>query len=600
MNKPWLKYYNNVPESIDYKNETIYEAVASSAFNFPQVIAYDFLGLKSTYENLLIDIDCCADSLEALGIRKGDKVTICLPNCPQVVIVFYALNKIGAIASLIHPLSATQEIEQFLKISDSRWAFTLDAFYGRFKGALSSSNVKKLIVTRLGDYMGNITHSLFYLTKGRKIPAIPKSKKILWWKDLMRMKVENPKNESMKPEETAVILYSGGTTGRPKGIELSSMNFNALGRQVGVQLAATDPFKPGDSILAILPVFHGFGLGVCVHGFLIGAGTLILVPQFNAEITAKLIKKKQPSVIAGVPTLFEALLKNKNLAKADLSNLKGVFGGGDKVPRSIKERFDKILKDGGSKTVLREGYGLTESVTVALLMPETEYREGSVGIPISDMAAKIVKPNTIDAQPSGIEGEICLSGPTIMNGYLNEPEETSAALKVHDDGLRWLHTGDLGTMDADGFVFFKLRMKRMIKVSGVSVYPTEIEKILDSHESVNMACAIGVPDTYQLQKVKAFVVLHNEEDAGPELEKQLMDYCRSRINKWSCPKEIEFRESLPVTKVGKIAFTELEKEELERVSSNSILESDINTEIIQNKDQMIKSRERLDLQDVST
>ena len=595
MNKPWLKYYNNVPESIDYRSETIYEAVARSAADFPHLIAYDFLGLKSTYEDFLIDIDHCANSLLALGVKKGERVTICLPNCPQVVIMFYALNKIGAIASLIHPLSATQEIEQFLKISGSRWAFTLDAFYGRFKGALPASNVKKLIVTKLGDYMGNITHSLFYLTKGRKIPPVPKSKKIIWWKDLMRLKMKNPKTAALKPEETAVLLYSGGTRGRPKGIELSSMNFNALGRQVGVQLAATDPFKPGDSILTILPVFHGFGLGVCVHGFLIGAGTLILVPQFNAEITAKLIKKKKPSVIAGVPTLFEALLKNKNLAKADLSNLKGVFGGGDKVPRSIKERFDKILKDGGSSTVLREGYGLTESVTVALLMPEDEYREGSVGIPVSDMSVKIVQPKTNASVKPGTEGEICLSGPTIMNGYLNEPKETAETLKLHDDGLLWLHTGDLGTMDEDGFVYFKLRMKRMIKVSGVSVYPTEIEKILDSHEAVNMACAIGIPDTYQLQKVKAFVVLHNEEDAGPGLEKELIDYCRSRINKWSCPKEIEFRESLPVTKVGKIAFTELEKEELEKVSSNSNLESDINIEIIQNKDQMIKGRENLDL-----
>lgn len=595
MNKPWLKYYDNVPESLDYKHETIYEAVAGAAADYPNISAYDFLGLKGTYHDLLTDIDRCAEALLALGVKKDEKVTICLPNCPQVVIMFYALNKIGAVASLIHPLSATQEIEQFLNISDSRWAFTLDAFYGRFKDALPSSNVKKLIVTKLGDYMGNITHSLFYLTKGRKIPVIHKSRKIVWWKDLMRMKVKNPEYASMKPDDTAVILYSGGTTGKSKGIELSSMNFNALGRQVGVQLAATDPFKPGDSILTILPVFHGFGLGVCVHGFLIGAGTLILVPQFNAETTAKLIRKKHPSVIAGVPTLFEALLKNRNLAKADLSMLKGVFGGGDKVPRSIKERFDKILEVGGSPAKLREGYGLTESVTVALLMPEGEYREGSVGIPLSDMTAKIVKPGTIEDAGFGVEGEICLSGPTVMNGYLNEPEETADTLKTHGDGQLWLHTGDLGTMDEDGFVYFKLRMKRMIKVSGVSVYPTEVEKILDSHKSVNMACAIGIPDTYQLQKVKAFVVLHDDADAGPELEKELLEYCRSKINKWSCPKEIEFREALPMTKVGKIAFTELEKDELEKASNNSNIERDINSEIIQNKDEMIKGRENLDL-----
>ncbi len=593
MNKPWLKYYSNVPESIDYKKETIYEAVATSARDYPLLTAYDFLGLKCTYEEFLADINKCSRALTALGVKKGDKMTLCLPNCPQVIIMFYALNRIGAISSLIHPLSATDEIELFLKLSDSKWAFTLDAFYGRFKDALGKSNVKKLILTKLGDYMGNVTHSLFYLTKGRKIPSVPPSKHIIWWKNLMKMHPREYNPSSMKPEETAAILYSGGTTGKPKGIELSSLNFQALGRQVGVQLDARDPFTPGDSVLTILPVFHGFGLGACVHAFLIGAGTLILVPQFNAEITAKLIRKKKPSVISGVPTLFEALLKNKNLAKADLRGLKGVFGGGDKVPRSIKDRFDKILKDGGSKTVLREGYGLTESVTVALLMPEHEYREGSVGIPISDMAVKIVAPNTIDEIEIGMEGEICLSGPSVMNGYLNEPEETANTLKTHEDGLVWLHTGDLGTMDEDGFTYFKLRMKRMIKVSGISVYPTQIEDILDSHPKVNMACAIGIPDTYQMEKVKAFIVLHNEKDAGPELEKELIEYCRSRINKWSCPKEIEFREALPLTRVGKIAFTELEKDELEKIRSNINMERDIDNEIINEKSRMIKDRENL-------
>jgi len=210
------------------------------------------------------------------------------------------------------------------------------------------------------------------------------------------------------------------------------------------------------------------------------------------------------------------------------------------------------------------------------------------------MAAKIVKPKTIESVAAGQEGEICLCGPTIMNGYLNEPEETADTLKVHNDGLLWLHTGDLGTMDKDGFVYFKLRMKRMIKVSGVSVYPNEIEKILNSHKAVNFACAIGVPDTYQIQRVKAFVVLHNEEDAGPELERELIEYCQANINKLSCPKEIEFRTELPTTKVGKIAFTELEKEELEKAAVNSDLESDINSEIIHEKDEMIKGRENLE------
>ena len=595
MNKPWLNFYGNTPQTLDYDRESIYETVEKSAQRYPGLTAYDFLGLKATYEELLNDIKRCSEALIALGVAKGDRVTICLPNCPQVVIMFYALNRIGAVSSLIHPLSASEEIKLYLQISNSKWAFTLDAFYIRFHKILHNSSVEKIIITRLGDYMGNITHSLFYLTKGRKIPPLPKSKKIILWKDFIKLKVKPFKADFLKPEETAVILYSGGTTGKPKGIELSSLNMNALGRQVGVQLTDDDPFKPGDSILTILPVFHGFGLGVCVHGFLIGAGKLILVPQFNAEITAKLIRKKHPSVIAGVPTLFEALLKNKNLSKADLRGLKGVFGGGDKVPKSIKIRFDEILKNGGSPTVLREGYGLTESVTVALLMPENEYREGSIGIPLPDMAVKIVEIGTMEETAVNEEGEICISGPTVMNGYLNELEETANALKIHDDGIKWLHTGDLGSMDSDGFVYFKLRLKRMIKVSGVAVYPSQIEEILDSHKAVNMACAIGVPDTYQIQKVKVFVVLHNEGDAGPQLEKELIEYCSSRINIWSCPKEIEFRDSLPLTRVGKIAFTELEREELEKLKEKEILEKAISEEIINDKSKSLDKKENLNI-----
>lgn len=539
-NAPWKKYLGTVPFSPEYKHRSLYGAIAEQAKETPDLIAWDFLGLKNTYSQFLADIDRCAAALEKNGLNEGDRVTVCMPNTPQAIIFFYALNKAGAIASMIHPLSAADEILYYLKLSKSKWAFTLDAFVPNFTPIMDDSPLEKLVVTKLGDYMGNIKSSLFYLTKGRKIKKVPSDKRIIWWKDLMnsvKPGTSGPER-SMDPGEMAVILYSGGTTGRSKGIMLSADNFNALAAQTGVQGSEIiGHLVPGDSVLAILPVFHGFGLAVCIHSMLNAGGKCILVPKFSAELVGKMIRKERPEIIAGVPTLYEALLTDSNMRKADMSNMKGAFAGGDKVPHSIKIRFDELLKENGAKVPLREGYGLTESVTVCAVMPEAEYRKGSVGIPYPDMYFKIVNPESGETLAPGEEGEICVSGPTVMLGYLDEPEETAQVLKKDGDGVTWLHTGDIGHIDEDGFIYFKLRLKRMIKVSGIAVYPTQIEEILDAHPDVASVCAIGVPDAYQIQKVKAFIVLNDPEKEGPEMKEALIAWCRERINKWSCPRK---------------------------------------------------------------
>ncbi len=368
----------------------------------------------------------------------------------------------------------------------------------------------------------------------------------------------------MDPDELAAILYSGGTTGTPKGIMLSSMNFNALSQQLRVQ----GPLKPGDKMLSILPVFHGFGLGVCVHTFLVCGGTCVLVPRFTAESVAKLVKDKRPQWMAGVPTLFEALASNPRFRSIDLSCLQGAFSGGDRLPRETKERFEEVVRTNGGHIPLREGYGLTESVTACVLMPQGEYREGSIGIPFSDTLAKVVALDSTDEVPANTEGEICISGPTVMHGYIDDPDATSDVLKTHADGIRWLHTGDLGAMDEDGFLYFRQRLKRIIKVSGVSVYPTQVEEVLDSHPAVAGSCVIGVPDAYKMQKVKAFVKLANPEDAGDGMEKALREHCKKHLITWSVPRELEFRDHFPTTLVGKVAYKMLEEEQLRRRESN--------------------------------
>jgi long-chain acyl-CoA synthetase len=369
----------------------------------------------------------------------------------------------------------------------------------------------------------------------------------------------------MDTDEMAVILYSGGTTGFPKGIMLSNYNFISEGLMVanwGSGLQAENA-----SVLAILPIFHGFGLGICCNAAFMGGAKSILVPQFTPEIVADLIKKKKPTLITGVPTLYDALTRNPDFQTADLSCLQNTSCGADSLPRQVKERFEKIVKRQGGSVQLVEGYGLTEAVTGIMSTPLDGYREGSVGIPFPDMLAKVVSIGTTKEVPIGEEGELCVSGPAVMLGYLESPEETAAVIKKHEDGLTWLHTGDIFTMDKDGYFYFKLRLKRMIKSSGMNVYPVQVEAVLDKHPDVRGACVIGVPDETQVEKVKAFVVLKDAAKATPEMEKALIDHCREHLIKWSCPREIEFRDSLPVTRVGKIAYTELEKQEIEKLRS---------------------------------
>ncbi len=561
--KPWLKFYQHVPQTIDYPRVTMYEAVRQSADRCLDSIAYDFLDYTSTYRQFINEIDKCANSLAAIGLKKGERITISMPTSPQGIICFYAANKLGAVSSMIHPLSTTKEIEFYLNVAKSRFVLTLDAFYSKFKELKETTPLETLILTKIPDYLGIIKSIGFNLTKGRLIPKVPPDPMVKWWKDLMNGNYPYAPQAKMDTDELAVILYSGGTTGVPKGIMLSNRNFISEGKQVSEWGKLSD----ADSILAILPIFHGFGLGVCVNACFMGGGKSILVPQFTPEIVAQIISSKKPSFVIGVPTLFDALSRHPKMQKTNLSCLRATFSGADSLPRIVKERFEEMVKKQGGNVQLLEGYGLTEAVTAIMAMPIGHYREGSIGVPFPDMLAKIVGLGTTEEVTCGEEGEICVSGPAVMMGYLEHPEETANTLKRHADGKIWLHTGDVGSMDEDGFFYFKLRQKRMIKSSGMNVYPAQVEDILYRHHEVQEACIIGVPDQAQVQVVKGIVVLKNPAKAGPEMEKILIDYCREQLIKWSCPREIEFRENLPKTLVGKIAFNKLEEEEIAKLKA---------------------------------
>ena len=562
---PWVKYYGDTPAHLDYPRLTIYQILRRTAREHPDLVAYEFMNKQTTYAQFMQRIDRVARALVALGIGKGDRVTICMPNTPQALDTFYALNRIGAVSNMIHPLSAPAEIAFYLNFSKSKAILTLDQFYPKLDEIRDQlENPVKILIAFVKDELPLPLKQLYPLTKdARKVPKLPKGGDYLLWSDFLRAgeKVKDlPPEDVMLSREGASILYSGGTTGTTKGILLSSDNFNATALQT---IAASGvPFKDiaGMRMLSVMPVFHGFGLGIGIHTALVGGGCCILVPRFSLEIYAKTLLKKKPNFIPGVPTLFEALLRTDLLDNADLSFLVGMFSGGDSLSVELKKKVDDFLKAHKAKIQIREGYGTTECVTASCLTPKDYARSGSIGVPFPDTYYKIVKVGTEDEVDPNIEGEICISGPSVMLCYIDNPEETAQTLRRHADGRIWCHTGDLGTMDEDGFVYFRQRIKRMIITSGYNVYPSQLENIIDGHEKVLLSCVVGVKDKYKMQKVKAYVVLRPGVEPTEEVRNELMAHCRKHIAKYAMPYEIEFRDELPKTLVGKVAYRVLEEE----------------------------------------
>ncbi len=555
---PWRAFYGTTPATIDYPRKTMQQMVCETAKKYPNHIAYSFMGKETTYSAFAKRIDAAAKGLYHMGIRKGDRVTICMPNAPQALDCFYGLNRIGAIPNMIHPLSAASEIAFYLNFSKSKAILTLDQFYDKVASILGElENETTILVAKIADELPMPLNLVYPLTKGGRHP-LPKAGYRLWYDVVKAGKNAVLPEDDGKATDCAAILYSGGTTGTTKGIQLSNLNFNAL----GLQTIAASGFGSvaGMKMLSIMPVFHGFGLGIGIHTALIGGAACILVPQFSVKIYADTLKKQKPNLIPGVPTLFEALLRADGLKDMDLSFLKGIFSGGDSLSPELKKKVDAFLKEHNCSEQIREGYGTTECVTASCLTPKDYARSGSIGVPFPDVYYKIVVPGTVEEADPNTEGEICVSGPTVMLGYMDNPEETANTLKAHGDGRIWLHTGDLGHMDNDGFVYFRQRLKRMIISSGYNVYPSQLENIIDGHEKVLLSCVIGIKDEYRGQIVKAYVVPMPGIEPTEELKQELLDYCAGHIAKYAVPRDLEFRTELPKTLVGKVAYRVLEEE----------------------------------------
>ena len=562
-NAPWLKSYGDVQFHLEYPDFSMSDALFESARKYPEQVALTFEGKDTTYEKLVPQIRKAEKAFRAIGIKEGDVVTICMPNMPQTVICLYAVNAIGAVASMIHPLSAVHEIAFYLQEASSSTIITIDQFYTKMRKVRELVHLDKIIIARISDALSTVKSCAYKFIKERKFEKYTEDGTVLSWKSFMNRADEVKEDPSVKKtgKDLAVILFSGGTTGVTKGIKLTNLNFNALAKQTGVMCN-----KPiiGKTMLAAMPMFHGFGLGVCVHTMMFWGCRSVLVPQVSIKGYSKLLKTAQPNYIAGVPTLYEGITRNKEMDNVDLSCLLGVFSGGDSLSIELKKKLDKFLADHGATVRVREGYGTTECVTASCLTPYNKEKEGSIGLPYPDTYYKIFKPGTQEEVPFGTDGEICLRGPSVMLGYINHEEENRTTLQQHPDGYTWLHTGDMGWMDEEGFIYFKQRIKRMIITSGYNVYPSQIENIIDGMEEVHMSCVIGVPDSYKIQKVKAFVQLAPGVQPSEEMKQKILSYCRERVAKYAMPYDVEFREQLPKTLVGKIAYTVLEKEDEEK------------------------------------
>ena len=561
-NQPWLKHFGTTPASIDYPPLSMFAMLRENVNQYPDLDGLVFFGKKTSRLTLLKQIEHMSRQFAKIGIKKNDTVIVCLPNIPQAVVSLYALNRLGAIPAPIHPLSAPAEIEGYAKLVSAKAAVTLDGFYPRFAAVWEKTKFDKVIVCSLKSEMGALTKIGFYMTVGRKIKPVPYSDSILKWTDLelkaggQPAELENP--DPIGVDEMALILFSGGSTGEPKAIMLSNKNLNALAMQMN---AVGGPTSPGDKMLSILPVFHGFGLAVGIHAMMINSSACILIPKFKADTLAALIKKYKPQFVAGVPSLYDALTVDKNFLKIKLDSFKGIFCGGDSLSPEIKKRFDAVIIKCGGRVMLREGYGLTETVTGSAIVPRDEYRDNSFGIPSPDNWMKVVKPGTEEECAPLEDGEICISGPTVMLGYLNDPEATANTVKKHKDGRSWVHSGDIGCMDEDGFFYFKQRAKRIIKTSGIAVFPSHVENVLNKHPSVRLSCVIGIPHESRGEDCKAFIQLKNGVEGTEALKQEIIASCKDELMPYARPRIIEFLDKMPMTNVGKVNFRELEEKE---------------------------------------
>lgn len=541
-------------------NLTLFEIIEERAKTDPNLKALYYQGKKISYKKFYKLISEMADILyHNLGVRKGDVVLIAQPNIPDTLILFYAVNKIGAIANMVHPFTPYNQIREIMRKTNTKVAFLFEQRVAK-EVEKYQTIADKIFVTRIEDYLPLfkrfIYHTFMNFAIRKKLGKHRKFKGFTYLKDL-KYKGKEHVNKVSGPfvDECAVLLHSGSTTGDPKTIMLSSSAFNFSASHAYEYLSVNgEEETKGYAMLGILPSFHGFGLCITMHASFYVGFTLALIPKFSNKAAIQAINDLKMGCIIGTPNVYESLLKAKEFTENKrVKYLMSCFAGGDSLNLTTKKRFDEVLEKQGAKARLFEGYGLTESISVVIVNTHEHNRQGSIGYPSSGMDVKIMDENNNVLKSNEI-GEICIKSRTNMIGYFNDETATKNAVI---DG--YLHTGDLGYMDEDGFIFFKQRIKRVVKVSGVGVFPSEIEKLIENIPGVEACCAISIPDKKLTSAIKVFVVAKYFDEEG--MRHQIMETCQKYLIRWAVPKQIEFRKELPRTLLGKIDFKILQKEE---------------------------------------
>lgn len=557
MSKVWFKNYpEGVPEHIDYPDATLYQLFDVSVKKWSEKTALIFLGKKITYSELKEKVDTFATALHEFGVRKGDRVAIFMPNCPQVVISYLASLRLGAVVVMCNPLYTESEILHQLNDSGTETVITLDMemTYPKIASIKDKTKIKRVIVSDLREYLPFILGLLFPLARRKELVKVKKGPGVYLFKDLLNSfkgdSFAAPDVEIDPKNDVALFQYTGGTTGLSKGAMLTHKNIVANALQTRHWFV--NGVEGEELALGALPLFHVYGLTVVMNTSLVFGGGIVLIPDpRDIKEVLKSISKYKVTSFPGVPTMYVAINNFPNVEKYDLGSIKVCNSGAAPLPVEVITRFEEIA--GGR---LIEGYGLTEASPMTHANPLIgKVKSGSIGIPVPDTDVKIVDIDTGKEElPIGEEGELAVKGPQVMKGYWNHPEETKLALR---DG--WLYTGDIAKMDEEGYTYIVDRKKDLIIAGGYNIYPRDIDEVLFQHPKILKACAVGIPDQHRGETIKAFVVLKEGETAT---EQEIIDYCQEKLAAYKVPKSVEFRESLPETMVGKVLRRTLKEEEM--------------------------------------
>jgi long-chain acyl-CoA synthetase len=555
--RPWLKFYDkHVPKSLDYPKITIYELLEDARRKFPSNTATIFYGAKRSYSEIGARVDAFAAALKKLGISAGDRVALMLPTCPQFVIGYFAILKLGAIVVPTNPLYVEREIEHQFNDSGAKAVVCLDLMFGRVKNVWKKTQLQHVIVTSLADEMPAIARFVYKrkLRKQGVKPHVENLPGVVRFKDLLKTPPSGSITDAGEHESVAMLQYTGGTTGVSKGVMLTHRNMVANVDQ-NIIWRAPDIVPGKNTVLCVLPFFHVYGLCSMLCYVRVGAA-MVLLPRFDVNETLTALHKYRPQLFAAVPTILVAINSHPQLSKYKLDSIKSVNCGAAPLPVEVMEQFEK--KTGA--TVL-EGFGMSETSPGTHSNPYlAPHKAGSVGIPLPDTDSRIMDLDTGERElPVGEAGELVICGPQVMKGYWNRPDETAGALR---NG--WLYTGDIARMDEDGYFYIVDRKKDMIIAGGFNIYPREIDEVLFEHPKVKEAVSVGIPDKYRGETVKAYIVLKDGENAT---EKEIIDYCRERLTRYKVPTLVEFRPELPKTLVGKILRRALREEEMKKSST---------------------------------